>query len=54
MREKAGADMLASVRDLDDVILLCEDLNRMRVFYHETMGSCEDAPSAVPDAGVHL
>ena len=30
--------MLANIRNLDYVILLCEDLNRMRVFYHETLG----------------
>jgi lactoylglutathione lyase len=30
--------MLTNIRNLDYVVLLCEDLNRMRVFYHETMG----------------
>ena len=30
--------MLANIRNLDYVVLLCEDLERMRDFYHETMG----------------
>lgn len=30
--------MLANIRNLDYVILLCEDLDRMRSFYHETLG----------------
>jgi lactoylglutathione lyase len=30
--------MLANIRNLDYVVLLCEDMERMRVFYHETMG----------------
>lgn len=30
--------MLANIRNLDYVVLLCEDLNRMGIFYHETLG----------------
>ena len=30
--------MLANIRNLDYVVLLCEDLERMRVFYHEILG----------------
>lgn len=30
--------MLASIRNLDYVILLCEDLARMKAFYHEVLG----------------
>jgi catechol-2,3-dioxygenase len=30
--------LLKNIRNLDYVILLCEDIHPMRVFYHETMG----------------
>ena len=30
--------MLPGIRTLDYVILLCEDLSRMKAFYHETLG----------------
>jgi catechol-2,3-dioxygenase len=30
--------MLKDIRTLDYVVLLCEDLTRMKIFYHETLG----------------
>jgi lactoylglutathione lyase len=30
--------MLQAIRNLDYVVLLCQDLARMRSFYHETLG----------------
>jgi catechol 2,3-dioxygenase-like lactoylglutathione lyase family enzyme len=30
--------MLQAIRNVDYVILLCQDLARMRAFYHETLG----------------
>jgi lactoylglutathione lyase len=30
--------MVANIRNLDYVVILCEDLQRMRAFYHEIMG----------------
>jgi lactoylglutathione lyase len=30
--------MLQAIRNLDYVILLCQDLGRMRSFYHDTLG----------------
>ncbi len=30
--------MLSAIRNLDYVILLCEDMGRMKEFYHEVMG----------------
>ena len=33
-----GRKMLANIRNLDYVILLCDDTARMKTFYHETLG----------------
>jgi catechol-2,3-dioxygenase len=30
--------MLSAIRNVDYVILLCDDLERMKTFYHETLG----------------
>src|SRR2546430_16974200 len=30
--------MLQAIRNLDYVVLLCQDLDRMRDFYHDTLG----------------
>lgn len=30
--------MLSAIRNLDDVVLLCEDMERMKAFYHEILG----------------
>jgi len=30
--------MLANIRNLDNVILLCDDTTQMKAFYHETLG----------------
>lgn len=30
--------MLENIRNLDYVILLCEDVSQMKIFYHETLG----------------
>jgi catechol-2,3-dioxygenase len=30
--------MLQAIRNVDYVILLCQDLDRMKTFYHETLG----------------
>lgn len=32
------SDMLKNIRNLDYVILLCEEIPRMKVFYHEVLG----------------
>ena len=32
------SDMLKNIRNLDYVILLCEEIQRMKVFYHEVLG----------------
>jgi glyoxylase I family protein len=36
--ESAEVSVLQAIRNLDYVVLLCQDLDKMKAFYHEVMG----------------